>query len=115
MSDDCPVGSPHYKSLTHLVIDQEQIQLLAQLTMITLQGFLLGLKTGLQLFLGWESCPIDPLQHLVLFVTPVISPSQPQQLKRLNLSRALHMGAGTQIGKLTICIKRNRLTLRDVA
>ena len=47
MSDNCPVRSPHHESLTHLVIDQEQVQLLAQLPMVALQGFLLSLKTGL--------------------------------------------------------------------
>ena len=45
----------------------------------------------------------------------MISPSQTEQLKRLNVPRALDVGAGTQIGKLTICIKRNRLPLRDIS
>ena len=44
----------------------------------------------------------------------MISPGQSQQLKCLNLPRALDVGASTEIGKPTVGIKRNRLTIRNI-
>ena len=73
--------------------------------MITLQSLLLSLQTCLKLLLARESCPVDPLQHLVLLIPPVISPRQAEQLKRLNLSCALYMGASTKISEVAVAVK----------
>ena len=90
-----PVRGPHDQPLAYLIIDQEQIQLLTQLAMIALESLLLCLQTGLKLLLARESCPVDPLQHLVFLIPAMVSTCQPQQLERLNLPRALYVGAGT--------------------
>ena len=114
LTDNRPIRRPHHQSRPHFVVDEEQIQFPPQFPVVSQLRLLDLLQIGLQLILFRERRPIEPLKLGILLVAPVIRPGHGEQLEGLHLARALHMSPGTQIGKLTVAVETNRLTLRDV-
>jgi len=48
---------------------QTEIKLLSQAPVVSLLNLFQKIQVFLQLFPGWKSCSVNPLQHLVLFIT----------------------------------------------
>ena len=98
---------PQRQARAHLVVEDKDLQLLAQLAVIALLGFLLHVQEMLQLIGLLKRQPIDALQHRVLLVPAPIRTAALVELerRRVNLARVRHMRATAQIRKTVLCVK----------
>ena len=92
----------------------ENIQLLAEFTMVTLGSFLEHMQIFFQIRLLFKSRTIDALQHLVLFTAAPVSACNALQFDCLDLARAQHMRACAEIREFTLCIEGNHCILRQI-
>ena len=96
------------------LMNAKEIQLLAQLAMVTLGSFLQHLQISIQIILLFKGSTIDTLQHLVLFTATPVSTSHALQLQSLYLACRNYMRACTKVSKLTLNIQRNLCILWQI-
>ena len=92
-----------------VVGEMEQAQLLAQLAMVALLGFLLAPKIFLQLLGRFPGRAINALQLLVLLVAAPVGAGDIHQLERLgvDLARVGDVRTAAKIGEAVVRIKRD--------
>ena len=115
MADDGTVRGPEDQALANFLVDMEELQFLAEATVVALLR-LFGPNQGLlELFLRRERGAINTLQLLILLVAAVVGARDVQQFEGLDLRRIADVRAGTEVDELTVLIKGNRLAGGDVA
>ena len=95
-------------------MEGEQIELLADLSVVTLLCFRTDEEIVVEVFLAEECRRIDTLQHLILRVTTPVSASDRHQLECLHLTGGLHMRARTEIREIPLFVERDRLLFRQI-
>ena len=96
------------------LMNAKEIQLLAQLAMVTLGSLLQHLQISIQIILLLKGSTIDTLQHLILFTATPVSTSHTLQLQSLYLACRNYMRACTKVSKLTLNIQRNLCILWQI-
>ena len=96
------------------LMNAKEIQLFAQLAMVTLGSLLQHLQISIQIILLFKGSTIDTLQHLVLFTATPVSTSHALQLQSLYLACRNYMRACTKVSKLTLNIQRNLCILWQI-
>ena len=72
--DRTPLGMPEDQAWPGQFLDAEQVQLLAEFSVVTPLGLLQPVQVGCERFLGEESRAVDALQLLAFFVAFPIRP-----------------------------------------
>ena len=90
---------PEHQAGAGFILDREQIQVFADAAMIPAQGLFLAAFVLGQLFRGFPSRAVDPLQLGFGFITTPVGPRHALQLKSLGVELAgvLHVGAGAEV------------------
>jgi hypothetical protein len=83
----------------------EQLQVPAELPVVTRLGLLGTLEVLREFLLGWEGGPVDALQLLVLLVAAMVSTGDREELERLQLGRIPDVGAGAEVDELTVLVE----------
>ena len=92
----------------------EQVQLLAQLAVVTLFGLFQHLQVLVQQALFGEGNAVHPGEHLVFGVTPPVGAGDGGELHRLHATGAQQMGAGAQVGEIPLLVKADVLPFSGV-
>src|SRR5260370_15364798 len=82
------------------LLDAEQVQLLAQLAMVALLGFLQALQVFVQLLLGKEGGAVNALQTLALFIALPVGAGDREQLERFDLRRRRHVRTAAEVDEV---------------
>ena len=113
IADNHAIGVEEWEAWAFLM-NAKEIQLLAQLAMVTLGSLLQHLQISIQIILLLKGSTIDTLQHLVLFTATPVSTSHTLQLQSLYLACRNYMRACTKVSKLTLNIQRNLCILWQI-
>ena len=89
-----------------MFINVKQVQLTPQFSMVTLFSFFQHRQVLLQIVFAGPGRAINALKHFIAMVAPPISTCHLHQLEMLELAGTRHMGATTQIGEVTLAVKR---------
>src|ERR1017187_396495 len=111
LADDGAVGSPEDQALAHVLVDDEKLQVPAELPVVAMLCLLDLLKVLAQLLPGREGGPVDALELLVLLVSAVVGAGDREQLERLQLRAVANVRAGAKVGKLAVLVERDLLPL----
>ena len=112
------VWQPERQARTDLVIEDEDLQFLAQFAMVALLGFFELPEIILQLLRVLPGRAVDALEHLVLLVAAPVRARHVHQLEgvRLDLLRAFHVRAAAQVRERIVLVDRDlRLLLERIA
>ena len=96
------------------IMEGEEVQLLAQLSVISLFRFSADIKEMVQVFLLEESGSVDTLQHLVLGITAPVSAGYGHNLEYLHLAGGTHMRAGAEVCEITLFVEGNLCIFRKI-
>jgi len=110
------LGVPVDQPGAGLLVDAEQIQLLAQAPMVTALQLGYVIEPGLQRFFGRPDRAIDALQHRTLFVAAPIGPCDARQRKGrwVELAGMFHVWTAAQVGELAIAIHADGFALGEL-
>ena len=104
IADDHAVGQEGREARA-LIEDVKELQLLAQLAVVTLFGLLQHRQVGVQLALLGEGYAVDAAEHLVLGIAAPVGAGGLGQLDRLDPAGVRQMGAGAEVGELALLVE----------
>src|SRR5262249_15623568 len=113
-SDCCAAWKKHGQTRSDVIIDYEKLQLLPELAMIALFGFLEHREVIVEFLFRVECGAVNPLQLRILFIPLVVGACHAGQAKRADIASARHMGASAEIDEIATAIKRNSFVGRNV-
>ena len=90
-----------------LVLEVEQVELLAQLAVVALFRFFQVVQVQLLVFLLGPGGAVDALQHLVLGVAAPVGAGQLHQLEHFQLAGRRHVRAAAQVGEAAFGVQRH--------
>jgi len=105
LADDRTVGRPKHEALADGVVDDEQLEVLAELAMVAEFRLLKLVEIRGEFILGREGGAVDALELLVVLVAAVVGAGDRQQLEGFDLFRVADVGAGTQVGELAVLVE----------
>ncbi len=105
---------PEREAGTDILVEGEELQLLAQLAVIALLRLLDHGEVVVELLLGREGDPVDPLQLRIPLVALVIGAGDVGQLERADPAGIGDMGPGAEIDESAVGIKTDRRPLGNV-
>ncbi len=116
LDDAGALGQDDGQALTDIVHGGEILQLAAQLVVVALESLLPLLQVLVQLLLLGEGHGVDALEHLAVAVAAPVGAGAGGQLHGVALDAAsgVQMGAGAQVGELTLLIEADDSVLRQV-
>jgi hypothetical protein len=114
LADDGPVRGPEDQALAHVLVDDEELQVLPELAVVAELGLLGLLEVLGELLLRRERGPVDALELLVLLAAAVVGAGDREQLEGLDLGGVAHVRAGAQVHELAVLVERDLLALGDV-
>ena len=88
-------------------VEAEEIHLLAQFAMITFFCFFQHVEIVFQFRFLFESCPINTLEHLVVFITAPVRACYSLQLKGLDSACRSCMRPSTEVNEVALAIEGN--------
>ena len=97
-----------------VLVDVEQIQLLAKPAVVALFGFLHALDVGVQLFLVGPGGAVDALQLLVFRIAAPVGACQLGELEGLEKARVGHVRAAAHVHVFLVVVQAHRLLIRHV-
>ena len=100
LADEAPLGMPEYQARSCLILDAEQVQVLAQAPVVALPGFVKLGKVGVQLFLREERGPVDALQGVRALVALPVRTRHAEQLEGLDACGRGNVGSTAEIHEL---------------
>lgn len=86
-------------------MEGEEVQLLAQLSVISLFCFAADKEVMIQIFLLEEGGSIDTLEHLVLGITAPVSAGYGHNLEYLHLAGGTHMGTCAEVCEIALFVE----------
>src|SRR5947208_9442587 len=101
------VGQPHRRSRRDLVEDEE-VQLAAELAMVALLRLLEPPEVLVELLLGEPRGAVDPLEHRLLLVAAPVGARRRQELERLDLAGGLHVRPAAEVDEVALRVERHR-------
>ena len=96
------------------IMEGEEVQLLAQLSVISLFCFAADKEVMIQIFLLEEGGSIDTLEHLVLGITAPVSAGYGHNLEYLHLAGGTHMGTCAEVCEIALFVEGNLCIFRKV-
>src|SRR5436309_8121521 len=100
LADEAPLGMPEYQARSCLILDAEQVQVLAQAPVVALPGFVKLGKVGVQLLLGEERGPVNALQGVRALVALPMRARHAEQLEGLDARGRGNVGSAAKIQEL---------------
>ena len=97
------LGVPEDQARTGLFLDAEQVQLLAELAVVALLGFLEPVQVRLQILLVEERGAIDTLQALAMLVALPVRTRHRKQLEGLDPPHRGHVRSATEVREQLAC------------
>ena len=110
--DHHPLRMPERRA-RRVLREVKQVELNAELAMVTRASLLEPLEVRIQVRLRVERRPIDAGELGVLLVAAPVRPGEAGQLERLDRLRVLQMRAAAKVGEITLGIQRD-VALRGV-
>ncbi len=95
------------------ILHVEQVELLAQATMIALLGLFEHVQVGVEIFLLRPRRAVNALQLLVAMIATPVGTSHLHQLEDLEFGRGRHVRAATEVDEIAFAIKRHLLVGRN--
>src|SRR5205085_11649889 len=92
-------GQQRHATPDHL-IDDEEIKLLAQFSMVSLGGLFAAFQVLIELSLARKGRAVDPCQLLILFAPLPVGARDRQQLEGSQLSRVRNMRSQAKVDKV---------------
>ena len=80
-----------------LVVDGEEAEVSAQLTVVSLGGFFEAVEVGVEGVLGLEGGAVDALEHGAVFVAAPVGAGDVQELEGGHLAGGLYVGAVAEV------------------
>ena len=114
LADDRAGGRPEDQALADGVVDDEQLEVLAELAVVAQFRLFELVEIGGEFLLGREGGAVDALELLVVLIAAVIGPGDREQLEGLDLLRIADVRAGAKVGELAVLVEGDRLALGDV-
>ena len=96
-----------------LLLQMEQVELLADAPVIALLRLLEPGEVFLQLLLVGPGGAVDPLQHLVARIAAPVGARHLHELERLELAGARHVRAAAQVFPIALPVQADRLARRE--
>ena len=96
-----------------LVLQMEQVELLAELAVIALLGFLEPVQVGVLVLLLRPGRAVDPLQHLVARIAPPVRSGELHQLEDLEFAGRRHVRAAAQVDERAFTVQADRFAVGD--
>ena len=112
---DRALGVPEDQAAAGVLFDREQVELAAQLAVITLLRLLDLVKIRVELSPGRERGSVDALQHGIALVAAPVRARHAQELEPADLARALGVTAAAEIGEGADRVERDRLAFGNLA
>ena len=100
LADEAPLGMPEYQARSCLILDAEQVQVLAQTPVVALPGFVQLGEVGVQVLLGEERGPVDTLQGVRALVALPVRARHTEQLEGLDARGRGNVGSAAEIQEL---------------
>ena len=98
------LGVPVDQPRSHLLVDREQIQLLAEPAVVALERLLDAEQMSFQLRQGRKRRAIDALQHFVALVAEPVRSRDVGELERLDAPGALEMRSAAQVEERAVAV-----------
>ena len=114
VGDDCASRQKHWQAWTDVIVENEQLEFLAEFAVVALLRFLEHREVVVEFLFRFERRAVNALELGILFVALVVSARHARELERADVSRAHDVRAGTQIDKVAAAIERNSLVRRNV-
>ena len=104
VTDAAPVRVPQHEAGSHLFLDREEVQALAQHAVVPLLRLLETMEVGAKLLLPEERGAVDALEHLAAFVTPPVRAGHAEKLEMAQPAGAGDVGAPAEVeeGAVTV-------------
>ena len=114
--DDGALGVPVDEARAALLVSAEDIQLAAQLAVVTLLYLLQFLEVGVQLGLVLPDSPVDALEHGPLLIAPPVGAGDRHELEgvRRDLAGVIHVWPAAQVDEGVLGVGGNDLALGHV-
>src|SRR5205809_6471907 len=100
LADEAPLGMPEHQARSCLILDAEQVQVLAQTPVVALPGFVKLGQVGVQILLGEERGPVDALQGVRSLVSHPMRARHAEQLEGLDAPGGGYVRTAAKIQKL---------------
>ena len=100
LADDAALGMEEDKSRPGQLLNAEQVEILAELAMVALLGFLDLLEMRVELFGGEKSGAVNALQLLILLTALPVSAGDGEQLEGLDLRSVRQVRAAAEIDEM---------------
>src|SRR5262245_6763958 len=97
MPHHASLGMPQDQAGAHLLVDREEVQLLAEPAVIAAQRFLDALEMGREVLLAGERRAVDALEHLVALVAQPVSARDVGEFERFHAGSRLEVWAAAEI------------------
>ena len=97
-----------------VIAEHEQAQLFAQFPVIPFFSFFHHVQVRFQVFLAGKSRTIDPLQHLVVFITPPVGTGNAHQFEGFHTAGGRAVRTGAQVGEIALGIGTDHSIFRQV-
>ncbi len=114
LAQDGAVRGPEDEALADVLVDVEELEVLAQLAVVAELGLLHALDVLGELVLGGEGGAVDALELFVFLVAAVVGARDGEEFEGLHLLGVAHMGAGAEVHELAVFVERDGLALGDV-
>src|SRR5215472_10066434 len=93
--DRGPFRQPDRQSRSHFLADRKELEIFAELTVVTPPGFFQAFQVGIQVGLCKPGRAVESLEHRTMLITTPVGARYPKQLDHTNLTRALYMRSST--------------------
>ena len=105
---------PQRQARADIVVEDEQLQFLAELAMVALLRFLEHREVIVELLLVLERGAVNALELRIFFVAFVIGAGDVGELERADVSGAHDVRPGAEIDEIAVAIERDFFVLRNV-
>ena len=106
------LGVPEH-SAGRVLVDVEQVELTAELAVVTLLGLFQHVQVGVLVFPLGPGRAVDALEHLVVVVATPVGTGHLHQLEDLELARGRHVRATAEVDEIALAVQANLLVFRN--
>src|SRR5512132_1106780 len=105
LAHDREVREPKNQAGAKLLVDAEELELLAQDAVIALLDLLEALQVPIELLLIRPDRPVDPLELRVALVAAPVRAGDREQLERADLPRLLDVRAAAEVDEAVVLVR----------
>ena len=112
LPDRPALGMPEHHA-RRLFLRVEEVELLAELAVVALLGFLDAVEVGVEVLLLRPRRAVDALEHLVARIAAPVGAGDLHELEHLELARGRHVRPAAEVDEVAFAIERDGLVARD--